>query len=280
MTHRQRVNHMNRGLGVLFQGVWSCLVSLMMVSMLHADPERIRMLTYHNHPPFVVGPGQGLSFDLASLLTQYAKGQPLFQVQIVPRSRLNFVLKDWIQDRCTSPEIPCPEDWIVPWVHPTWGFGERPDERFQWMPILEDSNAILSHARHPIAYHGPDSLMGLRFGGIRGHVYLGVDALVKDKKIMRIDGHSERDNLLKLIKKRVDVLLLPTSTVHYFFSQDSELARFKKDVHMASTKHQIFLRHLMLPLKRSDLAHLLSPLGSDPAWQDILKRYGFKQTPS
>lgn len=252
------------------------VLALTIPSIVQAAPEGIRLLTYHNHPPFVTGSKKGLSFDLARTLSQSSQGKYLFQVQILPRSRLNLHLKDWLQDRCTHPTASCQEGWAVPWVNQKWGFGNKPNEQFRWIPILNDSNSIISLKNKKIVYHGPESLIGQRLGGIRGHAYFGIDALVKDNKIIRIDGNSERDNILKLIKKRVDALLLPTSTIHYFLSEDDKFSAFAKNIHIAPNKQQSFSRNLMIPMKRADLEQFLKQLDSNPKWQEIIKRYRFK----
>ncbi len=183
---------------------------------LWASPEKIKLYTYHNHPPFVTGDGKGLSFDVEKLLNKQAQGRIVFNIHIVPRSRLNVHLMDWIQGKCLSPTSSCDKNWGLLWVNQKWGFGKNPDENFGWVPILKDSNAIISSTNKKITYDTPDSLIGHRFGGIRGHRYIGIDSLVKNRTVSRIDGHRERDNTITLSQNRVEVILLPTSTIHLF----------------------------------------------------------------
>lgn len=218
--------------------------------------ETIQLFSYHNHPPFVTGPNQGITFDLAKSLTMSAAGARTFQVRIVPRNRLDLELAPWIQGQCPAPSTPnpqCPDSWSVLWVNPSWGFGKTSANTFRWLQIFEDSNAILSLKESPVNYQSPESLKGLRFGGIRGHRYLGIDDLVTSGDIQRIDGDHERDNILMLLLKRLDAILLPTSTTHYFLTKDDVLRESADKVYMAPQRHQRFWRHFMLPSTRKDL---------------------------
>ncbi|MBF8271624.1 MAG: ABC transporter substrate-binding protein [Magnetococcales bacterium] len=223
--------------------------------VLASEGGTIRLLSYHNHPPFVTGPEQGLSFDVARMLTAFAAGTWKFQVRIVPRNRLDLELAPWIQGRCLNSggDPGCGDDWSLLWVNPAWGFGENAGENFLWLKQFEDSNIILSRTESPVDYQSPESLAGLRLGGIRGHRYLGLDPLVTAGKIQRVDGDHERDNILKLLMKRVDVLLLPTSTVRYFLTQDATIRAAAGQIFVAPTRHQQFWRHFMIPSTRKDL---------------------------
>ena len=44
---------------------------------------------------------------------------------------------------------------------------------------MEDSNALISYQKREIVYDGPQSLDGLIFGGVRAHVYAGIDDYIK-----------------------------------------------------------------------------------------------------
>ncbi|MBF0138956.1 MAG: hypothetical protein HQL74_01615 [Magnetococcales bacterium] len=220
-------------------------------------PTTIHLLSYHNHPPFVTGPEQGLTFDVAKSLTELAAGKWKFQVRIVPRSRLDLELKPWIQGQCTPPtSAPCGDDWSVLWVNPSWGFGGPSENGFHWLKMFEDSNAIISLKESPVDYQTPESLRGLRFGGIRGHQYVGIDDLVTAGGIQRIDGNHERDNIMMLLLKRLDVLLLPTSTIHYFLTKDDAVRESAPKIHVAPVRHQYFWRHFLIPATRKDLEDL------------------------
>ena len=252
------------------------LLATFVATPVWAAPEKIRLFTYHNHPPFVTGDRQGLSFDLGKHLNKKAPDRYLFEVTILPRNRLNVYLANWIQGKCPSATKACKNSWALLWVNPKWGFGNNPEKLLSWIRMVDDSNSIISSASKKVAYKNPDSLIGHRFGGVMGHKYLGIDSLVKKGKIVRIDGNSERNNIFKLLKKRIDVTLLPTSTIHYYLLEGKEFAKFSKDIHIAQTKHQSYSRNFMFPPNRIDLKEIFKKLDSDSAWQATIKSYGFK----
>jgi polar amino acid transport system substrate-binding protein len=223
--------------------------------------ETIHVYTYHIHPPFVTGSGVGQTFELTSQLQTIAGDRFDFKVGEVPRSRLNMLLKNWVNGECISNSTAgCEDNWILLWVNQKWGFGADPQAFFNWVKISEDSNSIISLRKAKIAYESPASLVGFKFGGISGHKYVGIDDLVETGKITRIDGSNERDNILKLYKRRVDVLLLPTSTIRYFMHNDPLISSFTSDLYVAEKKHQEYSRNIMIPKNRTDLLGLIQSL--------------------
>ena len=256
--------------------IWSWLLPIVLILVAlfanipasYAEGKTVRLLSYHNHPPFVTGDKQGLIFDIAESLNRHAAGKWRFSVRIVPRSRLNLELAAWTQDKCDQPQskTECNDDWSTLWVNPSWGFGKNAKKNFRWVKIFQDSNAIISHRDSPIEYKGPESLEGLRFGAMRGHRYTGIDNLVKLEQIQRIDSNKERDNVLMLLMKRLDVILLPTSTIDYFLNKDATLRAAKDKIYSAPTKHQHYWRYFMLPGSRPDLEEF---------YQEWLQTVGF-----
>lgn len=223
--------------------------------------ETIHVYTYHLHPPFVIDSGGGQSYELTAQLQAAANGRFDFQVSKVPRGRLNMLLENWIDGSCAKGKKGgCDDNWILLWVNPKWGFGPDPDAYFHWVKINDDSNSIISLQSAPVLYERPDSLSGLKFGGISGHRYVGVDELVASGRITRLDGSNERDNILKLYKKRIDVILLPTSTIRYFMRFDPFIPGFADQLFVAEKKHQEFTRNIMLPKSRNDLFKLIRTL--------------------
>ncbi|WP_210398228.1 hypothetical protein [Motiliproteus sediminis] len=232
------------------------LCTLLLLSPLaRAEAETIQLLSYHDHPPFVTGPGQGLTYDIAEQLNAIAVGEFHFDVTLVPRSRLNLMLKDWIAGKC--PNSHCNSSWVVPWVNPKWGFIKGDSDNYLWQPLLEDANLMISNASRPLAYQSPESLRGLTLGGMRGHKYLGIDDLVNAGAITRIDGNHERDNLLKLIHGRIDVTLLPRSTTDYFLTRDQYVSQHANELYVAKLPHQSYTRFAMIPGGRDELQQLL-----------------------
>lgn len=217
--------------------------------------ESLTIYSYHNHPPFVTGDQEGLTFDLAKELNARTGNQYDIKVEIIPRSRINLMLSEWLAGNCPGPG--CDEQWIIPWVNPKWGFGKSPQEVFHWVRQMRDANVIVSMKDEPVDYSAPNSLSGLRFGGMRGHHYVGIDDLIKTGAVTRIDGDNERNNLLKLVLGRIDATLLPRSTVDYYFQKDEILMPRKNDFYVANKEHQSYWRHMMFSRGRTDLLAIL-----------------------
>jgi hypothetical protein len=239
--------------------VWCVLVFCFILLVSEArSAETIQVYTYHIHPPFVTGDEVGQTFELAAQLQAAGGDKYQFTVSQVPRSRLNLILNSWVNGDCLRGATSgCATNWILLWVNQKWGFGSEPLANFNWVGIAEDSNSIISLQSSKVDYQTPASLSGLKYGGIAGHKYLGIDELVAAGKITRIDGSNERDNILKLYKKRVDAILLPTSTINYFMRKDPLISGFADELFIADTKHQSYSRNIMLPKSRSDLFDLI-----------------------
>ena len=120
--------------------------------------EEVNVYTYHNHAPFIVDKNKGMTYDLVDKLNKNSDGQYIFKVKVIPRSRLNYILKPWINKKCETKK--CSNNWIVLWVNHKWGFGSDSLENFSWTPLLNDSNAIISSNENKIEYTKPEDLVG------------------------------------------------------------------------------------------------------------------------
>lgn len=263
----------------MIQTSWLFTLILLLWSTYGATEEEVQIYSYHLHPPFINAPQQGLSYDLVDFLNQKGAGQFHFTLHQLPRRRLNSVLEDWIDGSCSTKGEGCANLWMVPWVHPAWGFGAKPQDHFQWTELLADSSSIISRHDNPVDYQQSDSLVGLRFGGVGGHHYVGIDELVAQGKIHRIDGNHERDNLIKLLSGRIDATLLPTTTLNYYLQHDPLIHAQQAELYIAPQPHQQFMRYLMVPRQATDLAQFIAALElSVPSWQADLQPPGTTST--
>lgn len=260
-------------------GIRQILCSVVILLLCHIGltyGDEINIYTYHNHPPFVIDAiekGRGLTFDLEDSINRYSEGKISFAVEVLPRNRLNMKLNSWISGDCFREGTICQNNWMVIWVNPKWGFGNNAASKFHWIRIHDDSNAMISSQKNKIAYHSPISLKGLRFGGMRGHRYIGIDKLVRQKKIIRIDGNRERDNILKLLTGRVDVILLPTSTINYYIEHDKKFVALDQKLYVAPNKHQVFARYVMIPKSNQQLYHQVKAfMAESKDWQLLLQQ--------
>jgi len=214
--------------------------------------QEINVYTYHNHAPFITEKKAGLSYDLIQYLNNKSNGDYTFKLKVLPRSRLNYILKPWINKECGVTRE-CASNWVVLWVNPKWGFGKDSLANFSWTGLFEDSNAIIYSKNRKVDYTSPDSLVGKKLAGIAGHRYVGIDDLVLGGKIKRIDGNSEEINLQKVLSNRVDVTLLPTSSFNYYLNNNNDL----KELEKAKVAHQVYMRNIMTTTKNSALIQFL-----------------------
>ncbi len=238
------------------------LICVLFFSSLFAQ-QNVDVYTYHNHAPFITDKDKGLSYDLINYLNKQSD-QFTFNLKVVPRKRLNYYLKPWISKKCGNTKK-CSTEWMVLWVNHKWGFGKDSLENFNWTPLFEDSNAIIYSTKNKIEYKNPNSLIGKTLAGIGGHRYVGIDELVKEAKIERIDGKDEEKNLQKVLAGRVDVTLLPASAFVYYQLQDKSL----NTLSASKTPHQSYMRNIMSTVKNPELYKFLKDLD----FKGVLKEY-------
>jgi polar amino acid transport system substrate-binding protein len=232
---------------------------LWLLAVAASAAETVQLLTYHLHPPFVNAPQQGLTYELAAFLNQRSAGEYEFVVRELPRNRLNQIIR---RDGA----------WITLWSNPLW-FGDNDQQKYRWIAVQADSNAVLSPQTRPVEYTSPEVLYGKRFGGMLGHRYVGIDDLVTAGKIERIDGRNERQNLRLVARERLDVTILPGSTTRYLLAE----MKLQDAVHVSATPHSVYLRHFFTPPSRPDLAAFLESIDwqQDTAWRALRQSFGF-----
>lgn len=154
---------------------------------------------YNTPPPFYPDAPDNLSHKLAYWLTDHSEGRFKFETKYLPRKRLdNLIAQDNWQG-------------AVIWANPIW-FRDAQKLHYLWsVPLATDYNLVLSHRHKPVEYHAPESLSGLKLGGILGHVYTEFEEMVKEGKLTRENTITYQQNLEKLKARRVDVIFLPAS---------------------------------------------------------------------
>lgn len=227
-----------------------------------AEPEIVKVYTYHTHPPFITGENEGLTFDLAQYFSDESGQRFEFRVVSVSRPRLNKLIET-------------PEAMIVPWVNPAW-FKDIDETRYLWSnnSLLEDANGIISHVDRSLVYEEPSSIAGLIFGGIRGHRYTGIDDFIRHSKTTRrVDTDNHLSNFRKLSKGRIDVTLTPESAARYLM-KDSE---FANQLFLSPKPHSRYSRRVMVPQDRSDILafidKVLAASSGDESWSQMFMRY-------
>ncbi len=253
-----------------------CAYALVLISSLFASDIRaeepptqqpaiqqtIPFLTYHIGEPFIVNTDArlGLTYELADVLSKRSDGRYKFEVTQLPRLELNNRLRQ-------DPKV------VIPWVNPTW-FGDTNQTKYFWTKgYMEDSNSIISSPTDPIEYTGPSSLKGLTVAGQEGAKWVGLDPLVEDGSITRVDTTNYWETMRMVFFEKVDAALLPTPIAKYLLAKRKLAGR----IHFSSEPHSQFLRHLLTKGDEKIHAYLKSQipyLQNSREWKSIMARYG------
>lgn len=244
--------------------ITTALAAVISYAALPALAETIPVYTYHNHPPFVLEAGKGLSFDFVDALNKKSKGNPSFKLEVVSRAQLDKTV--------ATPDF----SGVVAWVSPNW-FKDKDRTTYLWSTqIMDDANVIMSNASKKIEYKDPASLKGSTLGGIVGHKYPGIDEQVASGDIKREDADKERSNLRKLEAGRIDATLLPRSTSKYLL-HEMDLG---SKLYVSPTAQSSYTRHVMISKKFPEVQKLvneaIADMAKDAGWQTTLAKYKAK----
>ncbi|QLI82018.1 transporter substrate-binding domain-containing protein [Chitinibacter fontanus] len=240
----------------------SFIVAMLLSSFAIAS-EQIVIYSQYDYPPFWYPDGRGLSQDLAKALTEHSKGLYRFEVQILPRKRLDKLLEE--------------PNWqgLIPWVSPVW-FRDESKSRYVWTsPLMQDADLVISS--HSVQFDTPESLQGLTLGGILGHRYAEFEALINAGKILRDDAPNQEMNFKKLQAKRVDFLFAPHSswielklnnpaTVQGLLSANKPRNRYERLVLISPNN----------PALSKYVVKTVDQLSKDPVWQAKIHPYNYQ----
>ena len=224
--------------------------------------QTIPFLTYHVGEPFIVNTDTrlGLTYELADVLSKRSEGRYKFEVTPLPRLELNKQLSQ------TS-------NVVIPWVNPAW-FGDINQTKYLWTKgYMKDSNSVISSPTNPIEYSGPNSLKGLTVSGQEGAKWVGLDPLVEDGSIKRVDTTNYWETMRMVFFEKVDAGLLPTPIAKYLLAKRKLAGR----IHFSSEPHSQFLRHLLTKGDEKIHTYLKSQipyLQNSREWKSIMARYG------
>ena len=242
----------------------SVLLCLLSFTSVRAE-KAVTLWSYYRFPPFVTGEQKGLSYDFVRLLNRYSEGLYQFNLQLLPRKRLDKLLSEGAQG-------------TVLFVHWSW-MGDKEQSRYLWTPaFLLDRNEIIYHRNNPVFYDGSaDSLKGLTLGGVLGRRYKGIDPLVDNGEITRVDVSGEDQNIYKLLHQRIDVTTMPASMFFYLRQQlDSE-----RELLSAQKPMSEYSRHILVSKELHEVHAFLSIfnqwVAADLRWQQTLIRYGLQE---
>ncbi len=217
---------------------------------------------YHLKPPFILDTSmnRGLYFDFSTYINARL-GYELLQTEYMPRKRLEA-------------DLPTPRfNGLVIGVNPLW-FHDPKEEKYYWTaPIMRDRDEVVSRQETRFEYNGPESLIGKTVGLSLGYYYFGVDELVAKGKVTREDTDGELQNLQKLLRGRVDVIIISRSTLDYYMKHNNEHRSF----YISGRPHDVFDRRVLIPKHRKDIYDQIAPIvakmDSDPLWISMMAGY-------
>lgn len=244
------------------------LVSLLASTSYAAE---IKLYMYHKQPPFVIDESiqQGLVYEVASLLNKQSDSSANYQVEVMPRPRLNQELDGWRDGSCQSGARNCDNNWVVFWVTPKWGWGANAEQQFRWVDLFRDADLLVSHKAQPVEVA---TLPGHVFGAVRGHKYPPeIEDPIINGELVRQDGNNEGDVLDRLANNRVDVTMIQQSALDYMYRHDERVQALQEHLHIAEFKN--FTLQVMIPNDRADLEQQLSDLTRTPEWRSLFDRY-------
>lgn len=221
----------------------------------------IDLYAYHAAPPFLVNPdtGTGLNSELVKALQPLVG--PAYQLQLkqLARPELNKRLAQGLPT-------------IVLWTHPSW-YGDEAS-RYLWVgPLFGDRDVLVSLTSDK---RQPFPVDGYTLGAMKGYSYPGLNEKVAAGSIKRLDGASDKENLLKLVDRRVDAIVITRSSFLYFAKQPQYLGKF----HVVGQPYDSYHRQVLLTKHYHDfapvLAQALKQLETSAVWQERLELYGLK----
>jgi polar amino acid transport system substrate-binding protein len=214
--------------------------------------------------PFQVGGEGGMAQDVVDYLNDKLKGKYSFKLEVMPRDKFN-------QTVLSNKSFEGVSMFLAPMF-----VGDADKKKYLWTsPLMADNNLIISNPAKKVEWSGPDSLKGLKFGGVAGNRYAGLE------NVPRVaDTATELNNLKNAVNGEIDVTLVPESVYRYYLKTASS-ARFGLDkLHVSSKNHASFTRHLFVSPDQAELAKdlegVVAKMGSDPVWKALISKYGMK----
>jgi polar amino acid transport system substrate-binding protein len=227
--------------------------------------EVVTLWSYYDYPPFVISMSdqKGLNFDFVEMLNLFETDSPYeYKLKMVPRKRLDTYLKS-------------NQKGAVLWVNPMF-FADNNREKYAWTKrLLEDEQSFVSRSQTPFIYKGPESLMapGFVLGGVRGHLYGGIQKEIDTGKIVRSDVSNAKQNIGMLLKNRVSTFLIPLSTMKYF---EKEM-KLSHKIYYSPKPLSAYTRHILVnhdDAVFNALAKVVNKIDQDEYWKTLLDQYG------
>lgn len=233
---------------VLILGLWS--------SNLFAI-QKVVLYVYHLKAPYILDVTEqtGLYFDVSDIFNRY-QDQVTFSTYFLPRKRLDKLVE--------AGQL----DGLVLGVNPLW-FNDSQKEKFIWSEsIFEDVDDFVSFHKQPFEFENTSSLENKSLGGILGYHYFGIEELVEQGKLTRVNTTEEHHLLDMLIKQRLDVAIVSRSTREYLEHKNDWNGLF----HVSDVPHDRYTRHIMGTKSQQEVMGMVKRLLSEKVVREALKQ--------
>lgn len=225
--------------------------------------QKIQLLTEYTALPFAVNgvpAADSYTVRLAQWLSAESGGCFQFVPRQVPKPRLLQMLEQ--------------PGWrgVVAWVSPQW-FADPERQRFLWSSVLmRDVVLRVSRRTDKVVFVQGHPLKAVRFGGISGYEYPGLEADFSSGLLIREDAYTQLSNVLKLQLKRIDVILLQASLLPYLRAQvpDFDQWAYVDPQPQATLERSLFTSRNDPELMRF-INRVLPKLRQDPGWVTALQ---------
>ncbi|WP_333796734.1 substrate-binding periplasmic protein [Rheinheimera sp.] len=225
---------------------------------------QLTLYAYHSSPPFVINAEAetGLNYDLVRALQQQLGDKYQLQYKYLPRPQLNARLQSG-------------EPTIVLWANPAW-FSNKV-QPYSWTEeIFTDRDVFVSHREFAGDLTELNNLAGSTLGAIRGYSYPGVNELVEQRRVTRLDAESDKENLARLQERNVDHVVITRSSFLYYGRQQQYLGKFRivGEPYPAYKRQLLLSQHYQNLLGAFDKA--INELPKQEYWTARLELYGLK----
>jgi polar amino acid transport system substrate-binding protein len=221
-------------------------------------------LNSYGQPPFVpvrFDRSEGLAKTFVELVNKATSGQPWFDLENVPRRRLEQTLSG--RDFSGVALFLAPEFLVA-----------SAQQGVVWSdPVMIDENLIVSV--RPLNVSSLKELHGLRLGGIAGHIYRLLGPMVDEGKVLREDAPDHVSNLRKLCLGRVDFVVISRSELAGTTPHVPCVDAFRPT---AFPEPQVIVRRVLVRMPNAESARAVleavAAVACGPQWSRALAHYG------
>jgi len=225
---------------------------------------RLTIYAYHSSPPFVINADTetGLNYDLVRALQQQLSAKYQLEFKPLPRHLLNERLNAGLPT-------------IVLWANPTW-FTNKAQPYFWSNTVFVDRDVFVTLSDSTAKVEQLTDLAGSTLGALRGYSYPGVNELVSQHRLTRLDTDTDKENLARLRERNVDQIVITRSSFLYYARQQQHLGKMKIIGQPYPNYHRQLLltHHYQSVLADFDTAILALP--KQQFWTSRLELYGLK----